>query len=155
MSTKDIVNSVMEKIENKEVKMRPKWHFTLLTTSLVAGIVSLGVVAGYAIRIILINVTIASSSTPRYGLRQQLAEMTSNLPIEATLIAVAAIALLIYLIKAKSELYKYKLRWIILGAITLSIIVGILFTLILPGHMENRGEGSQQHTPRGKRIQKQ
>lgn len=146
MKQPDMSAKVMQEIESQHIKMRPRWHFFLLGTSSVLGIVGLSGLSAYLINIITLSIRIQSVDRPMYGARQHLIDLLAHFPWWALIVAILAIISLVWLLRQNSRLYRVRIGWIIALVLSASIVAGLLISISPLGQLHN---DQNQNTPRG------
>ena len=147
--TDDIAKDVMQKIQQGDITMRPKYYFTLATAAGIAASVLLGVALAYTISLATWWLRSNIASGPAYGLQQKLDQAISGFPWWALLIAAILLVMLVFVIRKLGSLYRF--RWYIITATILVVTVAAGITLSylgLPGethspHNQNQGTGRQ------------
>ncbi|QQR51896.1 hypothetical protein IPG36_04765 [bacterium] len=150
MKQPDMSAKVMHEIESQHIKMRPRWHFILLGTSSLLGIVGLSGLSAYLINVMTLSIRIQSVDRPMYGARQHLSDLLAHFPWWALIVAILAIIGLVWLLRQNSRLYRVRIGWIIALVLSASIVAGLLISISPLGQLHN---GQNQNTPRGPQWQ--
>lgn len=118
----DLMTSVMSEIHEKDVKMRPKWHFVALTTLLIALTALLSFLASIT--------TLAIVRDVRFAREFQLFDLSSTtlgrLPWGLAVVAILLIVLLIVVIRKFNFSYQYRMNIflsMLLGGLSLSVLI--------------------------------
>lgn len=126
MSSKDITDQVMERIEKERIAMRPRWHFTFLAILSTISVILLSAATIYLVNVLTFKIRIETSDAPMYGARQRLDYMTANFPWWLLILALVSLAALVWLLRRRSSIYRWRTAWIVTAAVALSLIFGIL-----------------------------
>ena len=140
--SKSFADSVMKQIEVQHVTMRPRWHFTALTT---LGVIAVGLLAAlnaYLIDLITIAVRVQGSSRPMYGARNRLADMIVGFPWWLVATAIVSFVLLIWFLRKNARLYKVRTIWLI----AVALVVSVVFGLALSNASFNSGHQGPNHS---------
>lgn len=142
----NIADGVMQQIDEKHIKMKPKWYFSFITVLSLLGIVSLITALIYTTRLIAIGLTINFSNMPRYGARQQFEYLLVNFPWWSFVATVIFTIALIWVAKQRSDLYKIKTSQIATVIIASILIMGLIFSLTDTQHgLQKQQRGKNQH----------
>ncbi|MBW4062120.1 hypothetical protein HJC99_06115 [Candidatus Saccharibacteria bacterium] len=144
MKQSDIAAKVMQEIDTKQVTMLPRWHFLATGILSVFGMLALSGLVVYLMNVITIALRIQIIDRPMLGARQRLSDLLTNFPWWAVIIAVIAIAGLVWLLRKNSRLYRVKLGWTLILVLVIGVILGLLVSTS-PLNQVHGGPG--QNTP--------
>lgn len=145
MKEPDMTNDVMKKIEQKQIRIKPRWYFTLTTSLGVVAVLSTIAAIIYTVRLISIKFFIDFSNLPRYGARQQLELLIASFPWWALIAMCTSIIALVWVIKKQGNLYSFKTNRIVMALAILILIIGLVFSQI----NVNYGHQNQQRGKSG------
>lgn len=145
-----ISTSVMKRIKQGDVHMRPHLYFTLLFIVSLLGVVLSGFVVSYLVSIMFFWLRIQTSDTMAWGARANLSEVLSSFPWWAPLVAIMAFAAAVWLIHKHGTMYRHKTATIALIAALISLLIGFsMYTAGIGGTHSDNGDGNNQQVPRG------
>lgn len=133
----EISRSVMEQIKKGDVDMRSRSFFTLLTIVAVAVIALLSLAIAYLMSIISFWWRIQTAETMAWGARANLRTLVEGFPWWALLLAVALLALAVWLAKKQGTLYRYKTWTIAVVIVLLSLVAGLAVSMLGIGDTHN------------------
>lgn len=120
-----IENNIMHDIRKGKMHMKPKWYYVVIAFLWIILIGLFSFISIYIFSIISFWVRISFAKGPAYGAKQNLSTLISNFPWWLALLGIVTLALVIYLVRKHSNLYKVRL------AIVVPITVLILLTTSL------------------------
>ncbi len=120
--------SVMNKIHNGEVQMRPRLYYTVLGLTSVSAILLSSMVAAYMFSIIIFWLRIQTANTMAYGARANLANSVESFPVWTALVSVILIILATTLSRRYRRIYKYKVSTVAAFLIISSLIIGLILS---------------------------
>lgn len=154
MSSKSpITQAVMKQIAAGNVRMKPRWYFTLLTTLSAGAIILTSLAIAYAWSLLLFWIRIETASTMAWGARANAAEALASFPWWALGTAIVLGSIAVWLVRHHGQLYRHSARYVVLVLLAASFILGLFFTYVdLPGlgrshtpqSMNGRGPGWQR-----------
>ncbi|KKP40712.1 MAG: hypothetical protein UR29_C0001G0120 [Candidatus Woesebacteria bacterium GW2011_GWC2_33_12] len=115
----DLTDKIMSKIKTGQIKMKPRWYFTLGSLALIFGLASSYIVTIFSIRIFMFSI---KAHGPMATVRFQ--QIISDFPIWAPIVAIIGIVVGIIMLKKYDFSYKKNFYLIIIGFI-ISIILSI------------------------------
>lgn len=119
-------NKILEKIKNKEVKMRPKFYFVLRTTLYILGIILTFLFAIFLASFIVFSLQISGASQfPALGLRGLIPFLVA-FPWALVIFALIFIMILEIFAKKFSVVYKKPLLYSVLGIIAFVLLVSFV-----------------------------
>lgn len=136
-----ISTSVMKKIKDGEVHMKPRMYYTLLGLTSVGAVILSGIMTAYLLSIMFFWLRIQTADTMAYGARANLANSIDSFPAWALLASVLLLTLAIVLAHRYRRIYKYKLSTVAAVLIACSLILGLGLSFFDIG---------KSHTPAGK-----
>lgn len=149
--TSDIQKSVMQQISSGHVRMHSKLYFILITVIMIGAGLAGGVLFAYLVSIAAYGIRIETALTPAYGARANLADALAAFPWWLLIIAVAFIALAVWLMRRYGRAYRHSLTAIVLTFLLVSTALGIGFSFTdINGHddgqQNTRGRGTHLET---------
>lgn len=121
--------SVMKKIKNGEVQMRPRIYYTLLGLASVGAVVLSGIMSAYLFSIIFFWLRVQTADTMAYGARANLANSIDTFPEWALILSLALLATAIILAHRYRRIYKHKVSTVAVVVISCSLILGLVLSL--------------------------
>ncbi len=144
MKRPDIADKVLTTIEDRKIAMRPRWYFTMLSSISIVGILVLTTLSIYLVNILTLTVRIQSNDRPMWGARQRLSDLLAQFPWWMAIVAVASIALLVWLLRQNSRFYRLGIGWTIAAVISISLVLGVLLSYTPINQFEiGQGQGSR------------
>lgn len=142
MSSKSpITQAVMKQITAGNVRMKPRWYFTLLTTLSTGAIILTSLAIAYAWSLLLFWIRIETASTMAWGARANAADALASFPWWALGAAIILGGIVVWLVRNRGQLYRHSARHVVLVLLVVSFIIGLFLTYVdLPGLSRN-------HTP--------
>lgn len=122
-----IEKNVMNSIKSGNIYMKPKRYYILITILWTALIGFFSVIAVYIFSIITFLLRVATAQGPAWGARRNLSTLISNFPWWLIILCIAIIAVIIYLARKHSNLYK--IRFSVLIPVTIAILFATGFIL--------------------------
>lgn len=117
----DIARTVMSKIEDGQVKMRPKWMFVAATISLIIGVIGTYILSSFLVSIMSFSLR---THGPRGIVRYQ--QLLDSFPLWAVFLAISGLILGIFLLKKFDFSYKKNFVFIVLIFVIAVLISGWL-----------------------------
>ena len=137
--TSDIQKSVMQQISSGHVRMHSKLYFVLITALMIAAGLAGGVLFAYVVSIAAYGIRIETAITPAYGARENLAEALAAFPWWLLILAVALIALAVWLMRRYRRAYRHSLTAIVLTFVLVSAALGVGFSFTdINGHDDSQ-----------------
>jgi hypothetical protein len=124
----DIEKKVMAKIQDGQVKMRPRLYFSLFSGLSIVAVVLFGFVSSYFVSIVSLWLRIEAAMGPARGARRNLATLIDAFPWWSLILGVVSIAAMVYFVRKVGNLYKIKMVYLIAIVITVSLIFGYMFS---------------------------
>lgn len=120
-----INTSVMKKIKNGEVRMKPRMYYTLLGFAMVNAIIFSSIMSAYLSSILFFWLRIQTADTMAYGARANLASSIDSFPFWVLLGSVVLLTAAIVLAHRYRRIYKYKVSTVAYVLIVCSLILGV------------------------------
>ncbi len=120
-----ISSSVMNKIKNGEVQMKPQLHYTLIGLVSVSAILVTSITSAYLFSIMFFWLRIQTADTMAYGARIKLANSLDSFPSWAFLVAVILLCISIFLAHRYHRIYKYRVSTVAAVLIFCSLLLGL------------------------------
>jgi len=127
MNEKDLGKKIIEKIEKKKIKPKPKWEFLLKDSVLWFFVVLTVIVGSLAFSIIIYMIDNNDWDLYDHFSDNYFGFILATLPYFWFIVLVLFLGLLFYNFKHTTGGYKYTTSTIMLSSILLSVILGVLF----------------------------
>lgn len=121
-----IVDDVLHKIKQGDVRMKPRIYFVSLAGLTAAAVAASSLAIAYLASIMFYWLRIQTASTMAYGARRNLNEALTTFPWWAVIVAVGITALAVVLVRKQGTMYRHKASTVALSIVGLSLIVGLL-----------------------------
>lgn len=137
--THSIAGDVMQKIKRGEVRMKPRFYFSILSILIVFAVLAAGLAVSYLSSILFYWIRIETSATMAYGARRNLNEAIAAFPWWVVAVAASLVFLAVILVRKHGTMYRHKASTVALFVIAFSLIVGlILYSLGIGGLGDSR-----------------
>jgi glucan phosphoethanolaminetransferase (alkaline phosphatase superfamily) len=144
----------MQQINDKDIVMKPRLYFSVLSIVIGALSVLAGLILAYCMSMSYFWLRIQTADTMAYGARRNLSEAMSNFPWGWVLAAVALSSAAIWLLRSNSRMYRHRTVTVLGMFILLATICSLLFYSvgvgkpnITPKHSSGTHSGTQHHRP--------
>ena len=127
-SSKPVASSVMQQIRDGRIKMRPRVQFALLSATSIAAIILLASLASYMSSILILWWRIETADTMAWGARANLDRMLENFPWWIVVLTLAAVGVLIWLVRQQWTLYRFRVGYLIAVVVTAVILGGFIIS---------------------------
>lgn len=146
-----ISSTVMAKIKNNEIKMRPKSYYVLISLISMILVISLSLFIGYLINILILWLRIEASEGRALGARYNLNQLIESFPLWTIPAITISIFLTFLLISKRGRLYKIKKSYIFGLILLASLIIGL--TMNISGVNKNHNYGSKKYDSQHQGLQ--
>lgn len=146
-----ISDNVMRKIKHGDIRMKPRAYFMILSSLVLFASAVTGLALSYIFSVLFFWIRIETSSNMAYGARRNLADVVSAFPWWIILVGATLVAIIIILIRKYRNLYRYRLSFVIVLIIFLSLATGYLINMTGVINYGNKSHGSTnlEHKGRG------
>jgi hypothetical protein len=135
-----IEKNVMSKIQNGEVKMRPRIYYLIVSVFGGLVIVMFGLVNAYFMSVVTLWLRVGAAQGPAYGARRNLTALLDIFPWWALILGFVSLSVVIYFIRKVGNLYKIRLVHLVVLVVAASVLVGFLLSYsALPNMLNRRG----------------
>lgn len=120
-----ISDQVLDQIKEGQVHMHPDWYFALLTSGFAIAVASILAVAIYAVNLALLRMEIAEEGMRPWLMGRYYLD-SRHMPLGFVLIAIVAIAGVVYLLRHRSKYARALPEWsIVLGVVVFTACLGL------------------------------
>ena len=144
--TTSISTSVMDKIKNGQVHMRPRLYYAALSIVTIGAVILSGITVTYLLSIAFFWLRIITSDTMAYGARANFNEAIASFPWWTLALAALLLTAAILLVRKQGRIYKHKTSSIVILIIISSLVLGFGLSFVVmdphtPGVNDRPGQG--------------